>query len=147
MQVVEYGIGGYDPAKPNNNVVNTITIPDTPQSIAVAAQDTSVANLLSGAAALLVRLQDIQNDIAAKNTTYQTAKTTYQTALAGLAASPTTAQISTFLKNTQATYLLADNAALTAIGTDLNGAITELENVVRGLGNLVARQSGSTATF
>ena len=29
MKIVTYGIGGYDPTKPNNNIVEEIDIPDT----------------------------------------------------------------------------------------------------------------------
>jgi hypothetical protein len=29
MRIVTYGIGGYDPSKPNNNIVEEINIPDT----------------------------------------------------------------------------------------------------------------------
>jgi hypothetical protein len=29
MKSVTYGIGGYDPSKPNNNIVEEIDIPDT----------------------------------------------------------------------------------------------------------------------
>jgi hypothetical protein len=28
-KVVTYGIGGYDPSKPNNNIVEELDIPDT----------------------------------------------------------------------------------------------------------------------
>jgi hypothetical protein len=29
MKQVTYGIGGYDPTKPNNNIVEEIDLPDT----------------------------------------------------------------------------------------------------------------------
>ncbi len=29
MKSIIYGIGGYDPSKPNNNIVEEIDIPDT----------------------------------------------------------------------------------------------------------------------
>jgi hypothetical protein len=29
MKQITYGIGGYDPSKPNNNIVEEIDIPDT----------------------------------------------------------------------------------------------------------------------
>jgi hypothetical protein len=29
MKQITYGIGGYDPTKPNNNIVEEIDIPDT----------------------------------------------------------------------------------------------------------------------
>jgi hypothetical protein len=29
MRKVTYGIGGYDPTKPNNNIVEEIDLPDT----------------------------------------------------------------------------------------------------------------------
>jgi hypothetical protein len=29
MKLITYGIGGYDPSKPNNNIVEEIDIPDT----------------------------------------------------------------------------------------------------------------------
>jgi hypothetical protein len=29
MKSVTYGLGGYDPSKPNNNIVEEIDIPDT----------------------------------------------------------------------------------------------------------------------
>jgi hypothetical protein len=29
MKHITYGIGGYDPTKPNNNIVEEIDIPDT----------------------------------------------------------------------------------------------------------------------
>jgi len=29
MKIITYGIGGYDPTKPNNNIVEEIDIPDT----------------------------------------------------------------------------------------------------------------------
>jgi hypothetical protein len=29
MKITTYGIGGYDPTKPNNNIVEEIDIPDT----------------------------------------------------------------------------------------------------------------------
>jgi hypothetical protein len=29
MKLITYGIGGYDPTKPNNNIVEEIDIPDT----------------------------------------------------------------------------------------------------------------------
>jgi hypothetical protein len=31
MRITTYGIGGYDPTKPNNNIVEEIDIPDTEQ--------------------------------------------------------------------------------------------------------------------
>jgi hypothetical protein len=31
MKQITYGIGGYDPTKPNNNIVEEIDIPDTEQ--------------------------------------------------------------------------------------------------------------------
>jgi hypothetical protein len=31
MKNITYGIGGYDPTKPNNNIVEEIDIPDTEQ--------------------------------------------------------------------------------------------------------------------
>jgi hypothetical protein len=30
-KLVTYGIGGYDPTKPNNNIVEEIDLPDTEQ--------------------------------------------------------------------------------------------------------------------
>ena len=32
MKITTYGIGGYDPTKPNNNIVEEQTIPDPPQA-------------------------------------------------------------------------------------------------------------------
>jgi len=29
MKLITYGIGGYDPTKPNNNIVEEIDLPDT----------------------------------------------------------------------------------------------------------------------
>ncbi len=29
MKQITYGLGGYDPSKPNNNIVEEIDIPDT----------------------------------------------------------------------------------------------------------------------
>jgi hypothetical protein len=29
MKLITYGIGGYDPNKPNNNIVEEIDVPDT----------------------------------------------------------------------------------------------------------------------
>jgi hypothetical protein len=29
MKLITYGVGGYDPTKPNNNIVEEIDIPDT----------------------------------------------------------------------------------------------------------------------
>jgi hypothetical protein len=29
MKLVTYGLGGYDPTKPNNNIVEEIDLPDT----------------------------------------------------------------------------------------------------------------------
>ena len=29
MKIITYGIGGYDPTKPNNNIVEEIDLPDT----------------------------------------------------------------------------------------------------------------------
>jgi hypothetical protein len=29
MKIITYGIGGYDPTKPNNNIVEELDIPDT----------------------------------------------------------------------------------------------------------------------
>ena len=31
MKIVTYGLGGYDPTKPNNNIVEEIDIPDEEQ--------------------------------------------------------------------------------------------------------------------
>ena len=31
MRIVTYGIGGYDPSKPNDNIVEIIDIPDEEQ--------------------------------------------------------------------------------------------------------------------
>lgn len=31
MKQIIYGIGGYDPSKPNNNIVEEIDLPDPPQ--------------------------------------------------------------------------------------------------------------------
>jgi hypothetical protein len=31
MKSITYGIGGYDPTKPNNNIVEEIDLPDTEQ--------------------------------------------------------------------------------------------------------------------
>ena len=33
MIVTRYGIGGYDPTKPNNNIVGTYEIPDDPAEV------------------------------------------------------------------------------------------------------------------
>jgi ribosomal protein L1 len=30
-QIITYGLGGYDPEKPNNNIVEVIELPDEPQ--------------------------------------------------------------------------------------------------------------------
>ena len=32
MKITTYGIGGYDPTKPNNNIVDEQTIPNPPQA-------------------------------------------------------------------------------------------------------------------
>jgi hypothetical protein len=32
MKLVTYGIGGFDPSKPNNNIVEEIDIPDEEQA-------------------------------------------------------------------------------------------------------------------
>ena len=29
MRITTYGLGGYDPSKPNNNIVEELDIPDT----------------------------------------------------------------------------------------------------------------------
>jgi hypothetical protein len=29
MKIITYGIGGFDPTKPNNNIVEEIDLPDT----------------------------------------------------------------------------------------------------------------------
>jgi hypothetical protein len=29
MKLITYGLGGYDPTKPNNNIVEEIDLPDT----------------------------------------------------------------------------------------------------------------------
>jgi hypothetical protein len=29
MKITTYGVGGYDPTKPNNNIVEELDIPDT----------------------------------------------------------------------------------------------------------------------
>jgi hypothetical protein len=29
MKLITYGLGGYDPSKPNNNIVEEIDLPDT----------------------------------------------------------------------------------------------------------------------
>jgi hypothetical protein len=29
MKIITYGVGGFDPTKPNNNIVEEIDIPDT----------------------------------------------------------------------------------------------------------------------
>lgn len=31
MRSITYGVGGYDPTKPNNNIVEDISLPDPPQ--------------------------------------------------------------------------------------------------------------------
>jgi len=31
MKIITYGIGGFDPSKPNNNIVEEIDIPDEEQ--------------------------------------------------------------------------------------------------------------------
>ena len=31
MKEITYGIGGYDPSKPNNNIVEVLDLPDAPQ--------------------------------------------------------------------------------------------------------------------
>lgn len=33
MQQVTYGLGGYDPSKPNDNIVEVIELPDEPVTI------------------------------------------------------------------------------------------------------------------
>ena len=33
MQQITYGLGGYDPSKPNNNIVEVIDLPDEPVAI------------------------------------------------------------------------------------------------------------------
>jgi len=32
MKIITYGIGGYDPSKPNNNIVEEIDLPDEEQN-------------------------------------------------------------------------------------------------------------------
>lgn len=100
--------------------------------LANQTQDAATANLLSGAAALVT---DLQNQA----TTYAAARGTLTTAIGNLPASPTVAQISTFIKGPLATYLGTDNDVTKAVGGDLL-------STVKGLANDIARRSGSTAS-
>lgn len=89
---------------------------------------------------IVTSAQAIVDELTTTATTYAAAKTTLQSAVAGLPASPTVAQISTFIKGPLATYLLADNAAGVTLGSDLI-------KTAKGLGNTAARLRGSSSTF
>ena len=59
---IVYGVGGYDPSKPNNNVIEEVEIVDTPQrplnSVGVLATLLAVNNVLS--------LEDAANAVGKK---------------------------------------------------------------------------------
>lgn len=38
MQVITFGIGGFDPSKPNNNIVSVEEVPDPPAQPKTAAE-------------------------------------------------------------------------------------------------------------
>lgn len=38
-QIITYGLGGYDPSKPNNNIIDITEIPDEPVSDTQAIAD------------------------------------------------------------------------------------------------------------
>ena len=38
MERVTYGVGGFDPSKPNNNIVSVEEIPDPPPPVKTAAE-------------------------------------------------------------------------------------------------------------
>lgn len=119
----------------------------TRTSAATLYQSILVANLLSGATALVTQLTALQTDLGTVATTYASGKTTYTTALAALPAAATGTQISTFLKGASAAYLVTDNNTAIALGVDLSSTITALINTIKGLGNLIASQSGSPLIF
>lgn len=59
MKIVTYGIGGYDPTKPNNNIIKDIELPDPPQqplnetgALATLLVVVGVLNLQDGANAV-----------------------------------------------------------------------------------------------
>ncbi len=97
-------------------------------------QSAAVANILSGAAA-------IRTDLTNQAATLNTAAATLTTALnaTNLPNAATTLQMVTAIRAV-GTYLTANKTAIVAIGSDL-------DQTVKGLANLIAKQSGSTTVF
>ena len=131
------------PPKPGQRCGAAVCAPVPPAPVvAQQTQTTAVTQLLAGAQALLDRLTTYHTDLVAKATAQTNAKAALTVKIGNLPASPTVAQIGTFLKTDLASYLTATDASVMAVGTDLDKTITGLGSVVKALGNLIARQTG-----
>lgn len=85
MNIVTYGPGGYDPAKPNNNVVRTEVVPDNPATV-------NADTLRARAAAALIANSDFRATVAARRTAIANGKATAQTGLGATVGSLANAQ-------------------------------------------------------
>lgn len=72
MKQVTYGIGGFDPSKPNNNVIEEIDLPDPPQqplppvgALAALLAVEGVLTVTDAANAVGVTPQDLTNEALA----------------------------------------------------------------------------------
>lgn len=117
------------------------------RAAAQATQDTAVHQLLTGAQALLARLDGYHTDLVTRGQAQAAAKAALTAKIGNLPAAPTAAQVGTFLRSDLAAYLLALDTTAVTVGTDLDHTITELGATVRALGNLIARQTGDPTTL
>ncbi len=131
------------PPKPGQRCGAAVCIPPDPAPVTAArTQDTATKQLLAGATTLLTRLDGYHADLVAQAAAQATAKATLTTKITALPASPTVAQIGTFLKTDLAAYLLVLDTTTILAGTDLDKTITEFASTVKALGNLIAHQAG-----
>jgi hypothetical protein len=123
-------------------------VADTAQNIAARQHDTALANLLAGAATLRTDLANVHTDLAAQATALNTAAATLTTALnaTNLPNGATTAQIVAAIRAI-GTYLTANKTALQALGNDLDSVRADLDTTIKGLGNFIARNQGSTTVL
>jgi hypothetical protein len=57
VKIITYGLGGYDTSKPNNNIIESYEIPDSPEEVAI---ELAYQNALAKLEALGLTAEDIK---------------------------------------------------------------------------------------